>query len=419
MAGRLIVGLTLFGITANAFPRAALGGLNDPATALQLRRAAAPPQGSGALPLTPPPFDAESQYVSNTGEHAFIAPSPNDQRGMCPGLNAMANHGYLPRNGVATINDFATACQTVFGMGPDLATFLAVYGAIVDGTLTSWSIGGTPHIGIGGSHNNYESDSSPMYADLNQFGSNEDFVIQQFEEMYNLQPDDDTANYNLEILRSFRQTRFQESISKNPYFFYGPFSGMAVSQAAFTFIYRFMSNKSAIAPEGTLNKPVLKSFYSVTGSDDNLQYTAGYEQIPDNWYKRNALDEYSIPYFVADINYFSETIPELNIPGCNLGQVNSYLGISPDELTSGAYNNASAAADPLCFASEYTLAALPGITGLTSTLLAPLTAQLSNVTSELNCAPVQSVNNSAFKLCPGFSFYGGPTGKVAPGAIQN
>ena len=36
-------------------------------------------------------FDAASQRVSTTGEHAFIAPGPNDIRGPCAGLNAAAN----------------------------------------------------------------------------------------------------------------------------------------------------------------------------------------------------------------------------------------------------------------------------------------------------------------------------------------
>lgn len=57
-------------------------------------------------PITTPPFDAKSQYVDTTGSHAFKAPGPNDQRGPCPGLNAMANHGYLPHNGIATIDQF-------------------------------------------------------------------------------------------------------------------------------------------------------------------------------------------------------------------------------------------------------------------------------------------------------------------------
>jgi hypothetical protein len=30
-----------------------------------------------------PPFDAAQQLVSTTGEHAFVAPSGNDQRGPC------------------------------------------------------------------------------------------------------------------------------------------------------------------------------------------------------------------------------------------------------------------------------------------------------------------------------------------------
>lgn len=34
-------------------------------------------------------FNAAEQYVSTSGEHAFVAPTGNDQRGPCPGLNAM------------------------------------------------------------------------------------------------------------------------------------------------------------------------------------------------------------------------------------------------------------------------------------------------------------------------------------------
>lgn len=53
-----------------------------------------------------PGFSASQQYVSNTGTHAYKAPGPSDLRGPCPGLNAMANHGYIPHNGVATITQF-------------------------------------------------------------------------------------------------------------------------------------------------------------------------------------------------------------------------------------------------------------------------------------------------------------------------
>ena len=108
-------------------------------------------------------------------------------------------------------------------MERDLGGFLAVYGAIVDGDGTSWSIGGVPHTGIAGSHHNYESDSSPFKPDLDQYGSNSRFVMSQFQRLYDMQPDASTANYNLEVFREFRGQRYQDSISKNPYFFYGQF----------------------------------------------------------------------------------------------------------------------------------------------------------------------------------------------------
>jgi hypothetical protein len=65
-------------------------------------------------------------------------------------LNAFANHNFLPHNGYATIQQFIDTTEEVVGMGTDLAAFLAVLGAAVDGDGTSWSIGGTPGPGVGG-----------------------------------------------------------------------------------------------------------------------------------------------------------------------------------------------------------------------------------------------------------------------------
>lgn len=58
-------------------------------------------------------FDPKLQYVSNTGDHAFVPPNfaAGDIRGPCPGLNAMANHGYLPHNGVANHLQFITGTE--------------------------------------------------------------------------------------------------------------------------------------------------------------------------------------------------------------------------------------------------------------------------------------------------------------------
>ncbi|KAF2167401.1 hypothetical protein M409DRAFT_66015 [Zasmidium cellare ATCC 36951] len=384
-------------------------------------RQATPPQGARALPASPPPFNAAAQYVSNQGTHKFVAPGPGDERGECPGLNALANHGYLPHNGRATIQQFIDGTNAGFGMAKDLGGFLAVFGAIIDGDGTSWSIGGVPHTGILGSHNNYETDSSPIKSDLNQYGSNTKFIMSQFYNLYNRQPNAATANYNLEVLRDFRDSRFKESVAKNPYFAYLPFGGIEVSQAAFTFIYRFMSNKSSEYPEGILDKEVLKSFMSVTGPENNLKHTPGYEKIPDNWYERNPADEYSIPYFEADILYVAERAPEILTIGCNKGKVNTYSPIDPATLTGGAYTAQQVAKNPLCFGAEFVLAELPLLTGLTipAGQLSTLTGQLSKTLTGMGCQSIGSVNQSALTACPEISFYGGPTGPIAPGAIQS
>lgn len=352
----------------------------------------------------------------------FVAPGPTDMRGECPGLNAMANHNYLPHNGRASIQQFIDATEQVFGMAKDLGGFLAVFGALVDGDGSGWSIGGVPHTGILGSHGNYETDSSPLKSDLNQYGSNTRLIMSQFYNLYNRQPNAATANYNLEVLRAFRKDRFYESINKNPYFAYNPFAGIEVSQAAFTFIYRFMSNKSAENPEGILNKEVLKSFMAIEGNDEkNLRWNPGHEKIPDNWYKRNPTDEYSITYFQTDILYFAETVPEVLEVGCNQGKVNTYNKLSPELLSNGAYTAAQVAKNPLCFGIAFAMAEAGPTLGIdvSKAPASTLFSQLKQLAAPLNCASIGSVNQTALAACPGASLYGGPTGPVAPGAIQS
>lgn len=69
-------GLALLIGHAAAFPRFAMDALTAPLAAdvaykrVMARQSTTAPQGAGALPLTPPPFDASEQLVSVSGEHA-------------------------------------------------------------------------------------------------------------------------------------------------------------------------------------------------------------------------------------------------------------------------------------------------------------------------------------------------------------
>ncbi|KAL6718421.1 hypothetical protein ACLMJK_004510 [Lecanora helva] len=371
-------------------------------------------------PGVTPPFDAEQQYVSNQGEHAFRAPGPNDQRGPCPGLNAMANHGYLPHNGVGSIQDFITGTQDAFGMGVDLASFLAVYGAIFDGDLTSYSIGGpvggllstigllgTPQ-GLSGSHNKYEGDVSPTRGDLYQYGNDYKVQVSQFAALYELgQKNGDSVD--LDVLTNYRVTRFQESVNNNPYFFNAPFSGVVASPAAWSFIYRFMANKSSEHPEGLLTGDVLKSFYSITGDYPNFVYTPGHEAFPDQWYKRNIADYYTIPYLATDSNVMALAHPEFLSVGGNTGKTNTFTGIDPANLTGGVYtaDNILQGNNAICYGLELSLQEAPDLlSGLYSDIdkaTDALGTAINKATDGLGCPTLNEINKEQFGAYPGYT----------------
>jgi hypothetical protein len=48
------------------------------------------------------------------------------------------NPGFIPHDGYATITQFIDATMSVVGMGPQLAIFLSVLGAALDGSGLAW-----------------------------------------------------------------------------------------------------------------------------------------------------------------------------------------------------------------------------------------------------------------------------------------
>jgi len=182
-----------------------------------------------------------------------------------------------------------------------------------------------------------------------------------------------------------------------------------------------VANHSAEHPAGVLNGNVLKSFYAVTGEPGSFKWHKGYERIPKNWYRRNTLDAYTIPYFQTDILYFAETVPQIFAVGCNQGAVNTYNTFSAETISGGAYTTEFAAKNPICFATATLAAGASSLLGLSGGGVTQLTSALNGVSKALGmtCPPITNLTLSEFNACPGFSLYGGPQGPVAPGAIQN
>lgn len=404
---------------AAAFPAAMIEMMqNDPEIMARAAEISARQAGANAAQAIFEPvntFKGAAQRI-DLSKNPWQAPGPNDLRGPCPGLNAFANHGFLPRNGYATTKQFIDATQDVVGMGPILAGFLSVLGSAIDGDLTAWSIGGTPPPGVGGplaglgngisgSHNKYESDASPTRPDLydpSSDANNFRTVAAQFQDLINYCPG---GFVTMDCLTSFRSHRFDQQVARNPYFFNGPFTGVLVQPAAYTFIFRFMANHTAEAPAGELSYDVIKSWFGITGDNGNYVANQGQERIPDNWYRRAFEYPYEVTYFLADVVNAAGLHPKfLNIGG-NTGTTSSFTGVSVSNLTGGVFNGASLLQGNNlgCFAFQAaTQANADVVTGLLKPVSSVLTSALSPVLGPLSCPQLKAIDQTELKRFPGY-----------------
>lgn len=238
-------------------------------------------------------FDAEEQLVSVTGQYAYASPAASQIRGPCPGLNAAANHGYLPRSGFATLPETVTGLGAMYGMSADLAGFLAAYAIAIDGDLLSmtWSIGGpqgtlgSPSIlgngqGISWSHNKYEGDSSIGRCDayINN-GDAHSLSVQRYALAYATGQPEDRYTFD-KFAQEFTKNTYR-SVMQNPYYFTGLFSTTLVSPAAYNFVIAFMSNHTEAEPGGYLDGSIFKEFFGVSGSSPKaFKWNKGQERAP-------------------------------------------------------------------------------------------------------------------------------------------
>ncbi|KAI8168790.1 Dothistromin biosynthesis peroxidase dotB [Colletotrichum sp. SAR 10_70] len=357
-------------------------------------------------------FDPLTAPIDVTGDHEFIAPDfeNGDQRGPCPGLNALANHGYIARNGVTSLVEVTAGINTIFGMGIDIASILAVMGTVFVGNPLSlnpgFSIGyessgsqnilgnvlgllGTPR-GLNGSHNIIEGDSSLTRGDLYMTGDATTMVMDQFQTFYDMSSGE--GDYNLDVFGARAAARFNETIATNPNFYYGPFTGMIARNAGYLFACRMFANHSAENPTGLLNKETLKSFFAVQGEEGNLTYNKGWERIPDNWYRTPV--DYGLVQLNLDLVSWVLKYPELGSIGGNMGEVNSFAGVNLGDLTGGVLNLTKLLENNnlLCFVFEILKTASPNSL---STLFSIIEVPLKLVTDAVGAA----VLNLA---CPAF-----------------
>ncbi|EIW82546.1 hypothetical protein CONPUDRAFT_81461 [Coniophora puteana RWD-64-598 SS2] len=96
-----------------------------------------------------------------TGQaHGFCPAQKTDSRSPCPALNALANHGYLPRNGQHIhVGQLIKALREGYNLTLPLASFLAVAACMLLGQFRSISLYDLSR------HNLIEHDASVVHAD--------------------------------------------------------------------------------------------------------------------------------------------------------------------------------------------------------------------------------------------------------------
>ncbi|KAJ2936545.1 heme-thiolate peroxidase, partial [Candolleomyces eurysporus] len=181
-------------------------------------------------PNPPGPLMYNGTKLVHDDAHPFKAPEEGDIRGPCPGLNTLANHGYLPHNGVATPSQIIEAVQEGFNMEHGTALFVTYAAHLVDGNLVTdlLSIGEktkltgpdppAPAI-VGGlnTHAVFEGDASMTRADF-FFGDNHSFNQTLFDQFVDFSNRFGGGFYNYTVAAELRFQRIQESIATNPQF---------------------------------------------------------------------------------------------------------------------------------------------------------------------------------------------------------
>jgi len=377
----------------------------------------------GPLPCTG--FDAAAQYVSTTGDHAYASPAADEIRGPCPGLNAAANHGYLSRSGVTTIEETITGLSAAYGLGVAANAVLAAYAVIFDGdpVLGTWSIGGPPSSdpatkgllgqarGLSYSHNNYEGDASIGRNDayLNN-GDAHSLNVTRFASAYAAH--DGNGHYNLDLFAQNFALKVQESIENNPLYFSAPFSTFVVSPAAFNFVINLMSNHSAESPSGYLDGETFKTFFGVTGEYPNFTWLPGQERIPENWYRRPAPFFYELKDIGGDVAIQYLAYPDSARIGGNINGVNTYAGVDLGDLTGGAFQLTdlldTSGTNSSCYITELAQALIPHTLDVALSELSAITSivnkYLKPITGDLSCPTIGQYDQTLFNQFPGYHY---------------
>ncbi|EJD46377.1 heme-thiolate peroxidase [Auricularia subglabra TFB-10046 SS5] len=279
----------------------------------------------GAEPVPPPIEDTSSKLV-NDAEHPYMPLKDGDQRGPCPGLNALASHGYLPRSGVATPAQIINAVQEGFNMAHDIAIFVTYAAFLVNGNqLTNlMSIGSScglssltgpapPLPALAGGlnvHGTFEGDASLSRSD-DFLGDNHNFNATLFDQIISDSKTYGGGRYNMTAAGEVRWRRIQESIAHNPdFYFSNPRFNTAYAEAVFPIAYFIDGRVQGDDVRGAtgLDLEVMRGFFAD-------------HRMPQDFHRRAGA------FGLSDVGRASRVLLGMHPiqPGFNNGSTNAYV----------------------------------------------------------------------------------------------
>ncbi|KAJ6623664.1 Cloroperoxidase [Mycena sp. CBHHK59/15] len=159
-------------------------------------------------------FVAEARAWSDSDNHAFIAAKSTDSRSPCPGLNTLANHGYLPRNGMnITVTMIMDAALKAFNLNWDPILIAAKFGLLSGADATTFE---TMSLGPLSLHNLIEHDASISRNDFGPDGTGDNVHFNEtaFSTLANANPG--KSYYDPVAAGVVQRDRLAYSVATNP-----------------------------------------------------------------------------------------------------------------------------------------------------------------------------------------------------------
>ncbi|KAJ7108780.1 Peroxidase, family 2-domain-containing protein [Mycena epipterygia] len=165
------------------------------------------------LVITSVLFVAQASAWSDTHGNAFIPAKSTDSRSPCPGLNTLANHGYLPRNGLNfSIPQLMDAALQGFNLDFNPILVAAKFGLLSGTDAGSMQ---TMDLGALALHNLIEHDASISRNDFGDgTGDNLHFNETTFSTLANANPGKDY--YDPTSAGQVQKARLAFSVATNP-----------------------------------------------------------------------------------------------------------------------------------------------------------------------------------------------------------